>query len=150
MRVKLYDRIDIGTPKNATYYDPKKLSFKEQISTSLRLLWFHRKKAIKQQELLESKEIQARMECIENLKTVVLAQIARSMSPDTNKALQRTKRKAIAVTIAIDRQFNEVVDEMLTHKEFEGYVVTRYKENKDAVYACPQLPILIRFRKNTV
>lgn len=148
MRVPLRERVDIGTYKNATYFNPKNLSFWEQITTSIRIAWFTRDSVVKRQERLEAAKQQAALERMENLKIVILDQIKKSMSPEINKVLKRTKKKAFAVTLSIAREYEDIIDDLLAQSEFEGYTVTRFRENHDIALACKNLPILVRFEKN--
>lgn len=150
MRIQLRDRVDIGRTDNDTYFNPKNLSFREQLETGIRMALRNTKGAKRKREMLESKKYQEQTERIENLKTMMLQQIYRSMSPTENPRLRKTNRKAVGVVIAVSRRFEDIIDDIITHQEFEGYTITRYSENEDVLIACPNLPILIRFVKKVI
>lgn len=150
MRILLRDRIDIGSADNETYFNPKSLSFFEQIETGIRIALRNRKSARIKREILESKKYQAQTERIENLKTMILQQIYKSMTPTENPRLRKSNRKAVGVVIAVSRRFEDIIDDIITHQEFEGYNITRYTENEDVLLACPSLPIMLRFDKKVI
>lgn len=150
MRALIKDRVNIGDEDEQTYFDPKKLKFTEQIETGIRIAVTERPSVKRRRQLLIAKRNQEATERMENLKTVILQQIYLSMSPEENKALARRKKKASATTIFVDRQFNDIIDEILTHQEFSGYYTHRYEENPDVIKAFANFPILIRFEKTFV
>ena len=150
MRVLLRDQIDVGNAERRTYFNEKELTFFEQITVSIRMVLNNRKSVKRRLEEQEAKRNQQLSERIENLKTAILEQIRFSSSPEINKRLARANKKALAVTLSIDRSFADVIDEVLLQQEFDGYIVTRYKENEDVLQSCTNLPICVRFERRVI
>lgn len=150
MRALICDRIDIGDEDRETYFNPKELTFKESIDVGIRTAIRNRPSVKRKRENAIAKRNQEATERMENLKTVILGQIHMSMSPDENKALAKRKKKAKACTIFIDRQFADIVPEILKHQEFSGYITYVYRANPDILKAFPNFPILVKFEKTFV
>lgn len=147
MRALICDRIDIGDGDRETYFNPKDLTFWENIDVGIRTAIANRPSVKRKRENAIAKKHQEQTERMENLKTVILQQIYISMSPEENPALKKRKKKAKACVILIDRRFEDIVPEILQHQEFSGYIVHMYKANPDILLAFPNFPILVRFEK---
>lgn len=150
MKALVCDRVDIGSEDRPTYFDPKKLPFNDQIDVGVRTFVQSRPSVKRKAEVAQAKANEEATKRIECIKSAILMQIDKSMDPEKNRELKRKNKKALAATLVIARQFDDVLGDILKHQEFSGYSINRYEENKDALLAFPSLPIIVRFEKTFV
>lgn len=148
MRLLISDRVCLGENDQEAFFEPKQLTWKEQLSVAVRMFWERRSSIKKKRERRRIVEYQKHAEKVENLKLALTEQINRSTSTRLNKKLNN--KTPMYVLVSVNRQFQDILKEVLEQKEFDGYSIEEYIANPDILQVYPDLPILIKFTRKVV
>ena len=150
MRGRLRTRISIDTDENSMQADSKTLTPLELIEVGIRTALFNTKSAKKKRADKEAASLKAYNEKLENLKTVILDKLTEYMSSKENLLLRKHHKTALTCYLAVSRTCSDVLEELLTHQEFSGYVIKILETDPDILIADPSTPIVIEFTKALV
>ena len=145
MRVFLRDVVDIS--QNV---DMQSLGYAERIITSIRYQFNQSKYFTRRRRKLEEQKTMIRLEREENLKTILLYHIYNDLVKNRNKAIRQHKQVAKTIVIEVEREFEDILDNVIKGKDFLSYNIYRIQENPDMLLAQPNLPIRLRISKKVL
>lgn len=134
MRVFMREVVDLDKPLNM-----KKLNWKEKIRVSIameirgtKLYQYADKKA-------KDKEAAYQVFVEDSLKNALLAQIYHGFTLEG--------REVKEVFLEVKREYESALARVLRHKEFSVYLIQRVPENQDIRVAYPDMPILLKCKR---
>lgn len=93
-------------------------------------------------------EYKKRCEVEDNFKSVLLKRIYAELIKNTYMGSKGLHTKDI--TLAVDRKMEEVLKNIIKHKDFAAYDIKILQPNEDIVKCFPETPILINVRKKLI
>lgn len=91
-----------------------------------------------------------RLEREENLKTILLYHIYNDLVKNRNKAIREHKQVARTIIIEVEREFEDILDNVIRGKDFLSYNIDRIQENGDMLLAQPNLPMRLKVSKKVL
>lgn len=145
MRVWMRNQVDVNKPIDLHTLKPW-----ERIITSILYQVQDLDLYKKRKERENEKAFMAKMEREEKLKDTLLAYIYNDLVKNRNPQIRKKRKVAEKITLAIDRSFDDVLDEVLSGKDFVSFNIRRIQESPDILLANPSLPIMIEFSKKVL
>lgn len=145
MRVFLRNVVDIS--QNV---DMQSLGYSERIITSIRYQINQSKYFARRRRKLEEQKTMIRLEREENLKTILLYHIYNDLVKNRNKAIREHKQVARTIIIEVEREFEDILDNVIRGKDFLSYNIDRIQENGDMLLAQPNLPMRLKVSKKVL
>ena len=104
----------------------------------------------KHMEKKREQEFIAKMQREEKLKDVLNAYIYNDLVKNKNPEIRKRRKIASVLGLSIDRSFEDILDDVITSKDFISFNIVRVPETKDMLLANPSLPIRLRISKKAL
>lgn len=134
MRTFIRNKVDLDKPVKLEELKPL-----TRIATSIRYRYLNSKLYLGVKDKEENQKLLERTQKIEEVKNIILSRI--------DKTLNRKDNYCLRVDIAINRGFEDVIDDVLYSVDFIAYTIDRKEEDEDFLRSFPETPILISVRK---
>lgn len=145
MRCRMRSEVELDEDGMA---DLRQLSPVEKLTTSIRISFRNTKIAKNRRQREIEEEYRRSVEEEDGLKSALLKRIYSELVK--NNFLGKKGLHTKDITLAVDARMKDVLNRVITHKDFVSYDITVLQPNKDVVECFPDVPILINVRKKVI